>query len=115
MRGLRGYPFHEVWGCIEKLRGQGGPAIPDSPDNLRDAEWQLLSRPTTERQDADFRAVPTESPRGYDSLIDQVVLVPRLREVKALLGFTRLNAPERDEFRPVRRIPLGRGGVGARR
>jgi hypothetical protein len=109
LRGLRGHPIEEVWGCIEKLRGQGGPATPDSPDNLRDAEWQLLSRPTTERQDADFRAIPTQSPRGYDGLIDQVVLVPRLREVKALLGFTRLSAPERDELRPVRRITLGRG------
>jgi len=107
--GLRGHPIEEVWGSIEKLRGQGGPTVPESPDNLRDAEWQLLSRPTTERQDADFRAVPTDSPRGYDSLIDQVVLVSRLREVRALLGFTRLSAPERDELRPVRRIPLARG------
>jgi hypothetical protein len=109
LRGLRGHPIEEVWGCIEKLRGQGGPTVPESPDNLLDAEWQLLSRPTTERQDADFRAVPTGSPRGYDSLIDQVVLVTRLREVRALLGFTRLSAPERDELRPVRRIPLARG------
>ncbi len=109
LRGLRGHPIEEVWGCIEKLRGQGGPTFPEAPDNLRDAEWQLLSRPTTERQDVDFRAVPTDSPRGYDNLIDQVVLVSRLREVRALLGFTRLSAPERDELRPVRRIPLARG------
>ena len=52
----------------------------------------LLSRPTTSRQDDDFRAVPTASPRGYDRLLDQVVLVSRLREVQALLGFTRLSA-----------------------
>ncbi|MGH3169621.1 MAG: DrmB family protein, partial [Trebonia sp.] len=108
LRGLRSYPIEEVWGCIEKLRGQGGPAVPESPDNLRDAEWRLLSRPTTERQDPDFRAVPTASPRGYDSLIDQVVQVSRLREVRALVGFTRLSAPERDELRPVRQIPLAR-------
>ncbi|TVZ00013.1 DUF1998 domain-containing protein [Trebonia kvetii] len=108
MRALRVYPFHEVWGCIEKLRGQGGPTPPESPDNLLDAEWQMLSRPTTERQDADFRAVPTDSPRGYDTLIDQVVLVSRLREVRALLGFTRVDAPERDDLRPAKRIPLAR-------
>jgi len=94
---------------IGRLRGQGGPAAPDSPDNLLDAEWQLLSRPTTERQDADFRAVPTDSPRGYDRLIDQVVLVSRLREVRALLGFTRVDAPERDNLRPAKRIRLARG------
>jgi hypothetical protein len=109
LRGLRGHPIEEVWGCIEKLRGQGGPAEQESPDNLREAEWQLLSRPTTERQDADFRAVPTESPRGYDSLIDQVVLVSRLREVRALLGFTRMDSPERDDLRPAKRIRLARG------
>jgi hypothetical protein len=109
LRALRGHPIEEVWGCIEKLRGQGGPTIPESPDNLLDAEWQLLSRPTTERQDADFRAVPTDPPRGYDSLIDQVVLVSRLREVRALLGFTRVDAPERDNLRPAKRIRLARG------
>jgi hypothetical protein len=63
----------------------------------------------TERQDADFRAVPTDTPPGYDRLIDQVVLVSRLREVRALLGFTRLSAPDRDELRPPKRISLSRG------
>jgi hypothetical protein len=106
---LRSHPIDEVWGVIEKLRGIGGPVAPEASENLRDAEWQLLSRPTTERQDADFRAVPTLSPQGYDRLIDQVVLVSRLREVRALLGFTRLSAPERDDLQPVRRIPLTRG------
>jgi hypothetical protein len=109
LRDLRAHPVHEVWACIEKLRGTGGPRPAPQPDNLRDAEWELLSRPTTQRQDADFRAVPTDPPRGYGSLIDQVVLVSRLREVRALLGFTRLSAPERDELRPAKRIPLSRG------
>jgi hypothetical protein len=109
LRDLRSHPIHEVWGCIEKLRGLGGPQPVPQSVNLRDAEWELLSRPTTERQDADFRAVPTDPPRGYDQLIDQVVLVSRLREVRALLGFTRLSAPDRDELRPAKRISLSRG------
>jgi Domain of unknown function (DUF1998) len=109
LRDLRSHPIHEVWGCIEKLRGMGGPQPAPQSENLRDAEWDLLSRPTTERQDADFRAVPTDPPRGYDNLIDQVVLVSRLREVRALLGFTRLSAPDRDELRPAKRISLSRG------
>ncbi|HEY6856873.1 MAG TPA: hypothetical protein VI194_11775, partial [Mycobacterium sp.] len=82
LRGLRVFPIEEVWGCVEKIRGTGGPAAAgEASEDLRDAEWQLLSRPTTERQDADFRAVPTPPPSGYDRLIDQVVLVSRLREV----------------------------------
>jgi hypothetical protein len=109
LRGLRGQPIYEVWASIEKLRDAGGPAATPQATDLRDAEWQLLSRPTTERQDADFRATPTPSPRGYDGLLDQVVLVSRLREVRALVGFTRLAAPERDDLQPVRRVPLTRG------
>jgi hypothetical protein len=109
LRALRAVPINEVWACIEKIRGAGGPAATPPVGDLRDLEWQMLSRPTTERQDADFRATPAISPGGYDRLLDQVVLVTRLREVRALVGFTRLAAPERDDLEPVRRVPLGRG------
>jgi hypothetical protein len=109
LRGLRDQPIHEVWAAIEKLRSAGGPAAAPAATDLREAEWQLLSRPTTERQDADFRATPAPGPRGHDRLLDQVVLVSRLREVRALVGFTRLAAPERDDLQPVRRVPLTRG------
>lgn len=79
-------------------------------EDLLDAEWRLLSRPTTDRQDEDFRAVPTEDvPAGFENLLDQVVLVSRLREVQALVGFTRLNAPERRDLEPRNRVPLTRG------
>ena len=111
LRGLRDVPMAEVWAAIEQLRSEGGPQPDDAAVNLLEAEWQLLSRPTTDRQDADFRAIPTEQPKGYDRLLDQVVLVPRLREVQALLGFTRLSAPERRELEPDNRIGLGRGAT----
>jgi hypothetical protein len=109
LRGLRGAPIGEVWACIEKIRAAGGPAAEPDRRDLLDAEWQLLSRPTTDRQDADFRAVPTVGPEGYDRLLDQVVLVSRLREVRGLLGFTRLAAPERGDLQPVRLVSLSRG------
>ena len=111
LRGLRTYPIHEVWACIDKIRGAGGPSTPEPSRNLRDAEWQLLARPTTERQDADFHAAPTPSPTGYDRLLDQVVLVSRLREVRALVGFTRLSAPDRDELRPAKQVSLTRAAA----
>ncbi|MDA8045706.1 MAG: DUF1998 domain-containing protein [Actinomycetota bacterium] len=106
LRPLRAYPLVEVWATIEKTRAAGGPRIPDPTGGLLDAEWELLARPTTERQDDDFRAVPTPTPVGYDHLLDQVVQVSRLREVRALVGFTRLVAPERRELAPVNRLPL---------
>lgn len=110
LRALRGVSIGEVWATIEGLRAHGGPQAETPDDNLLSAEWRLLSRPTTDRQDADFRAVPTDDvPAGFDTLLEQVVLVSRLREVQALVGFTRLNAPERRDLEPLNRVPLTRG------
>jgi hypothetical protein len=50
--------------------------------------------------------MPTVGPEGYDRLLDQVVLVSRLREVRSLLGFTRLGAPERGDLQPMRLVSL---------
>jgi hypothetical protein len=49
-------------------------------------------------------------PTGYDPMITRVLLLERLREVKALLGFTRVESPDEgvgDNATP--RAPLGRG------
>ena len=106
---LRGVPVEDVWKVIEDLRDRGGPAPVRAEGGLLDAEWQLLSRPTTDRQDEDFRATPTPTPPGYAFLLDQVVQVSRLRTVAALVGFTRINAPERNELRPSSLLPLTAG------
>jgi hypothetical protein len=108
MRPLRDHPVDEVWAAIEQLRAEGGPVAHEAFGDLLDAEWQLLSHPTTDRADEDFRAEPTPSPTGYEDVLQQVVQVTRLREVTALLGFTRLAAPERRELSPDNRISLAR-------
>jgi len=109
LRALRGVPIADIWKHIEDLRAAGGPGSAEDDDGLLDAEWRLLSRPTTEKQDNDFKAVPTPVPEGYDTLLDQVVLVRRLREVQALVGFTRIASPERRDLEPNGRIRLSRG------
>ena len=76
---------------------------------LLEAEWQLLSHPTTVKQDDDFRAVPTPSPDGYRTLLEQVVKVDRLREVQAMIGFSRIDAGGPDSPDQSRRAPLSLG------
>jgi hypothetical protein len=44
-----------------------------------------------------------------------VVLVSRLREVRALLGYIRLSAPDRDDPQPVRRSKSCSVVAGTRR
>lgn len=76
---------------------------------LLDAEWELLCHPTTTQHDGDFLAVPTPTPTAFTYLLEQVVQVKRLREVQALLGFTRVDAPGQGDLAPARRVPLSAG------
>ncbi len=99
-----------VWALIEKARADEGVTTPDTAGDLLDEEWDLLSRPTSEKQDEDFRAVPKEGvPRGFEDLLEQVVRVPRLREVQALVGFTRVDAPEGRSLEPRGLVRLRNG------
>lgn len=109
LRDLRTAPTEELWAVIERTRSAGGPQQPEASRDLLDDEWRLLAKPTTERQDADFRAVPTTTPHGHERLLEQVVQVTRLREVQALLAFTRISAPDRRELAPPNRVSLSRG------
>ncbi|WP_309226935.1 DUF1998 domain-containing protein [Streptomyces lunaelactis] len=111
LRNLRVASADEVWAAVEKFRATGGPQEPEASRDLLEDEWRLLAKPTTERQDADFRAVPTPSPEGYDRLLEQVVQVTRLREVQALVAFTRISAPDRRDLTPGNRVSLSQGPV----
>lgn len=106
LRELRDVDMDTVWRAIKAVTAAGDPADADDDVDLLDAEWELLSRPTTKRQDKDFKAAPTATPTGWSGLLEQVVLVSRLREVRALIGFTRLSAPERHALEPANRVRL---------
>lgn len=64
-------------------------------EDLLTPEWRVLSNPARAPETDDFKLrrvvrVPAE----FNAAIADVVLVERLREVSALIGFTRLVAPE---------------------
>lgn len=84
---------------------------PGPPVGLLEAEWDLLSHPTTTRRDEDFLAVPTSPPDDHRRVVAHVVRVERLREVQASLGFTRIDGPGQEVPDPVRRAPLSSGRV----
>lgn len=109
LRGLRDHSPEDVWAVIERIRAVQQPLSDAQPVDILDAEWEAFSRPTTLNKDDDFHAVPEPVPGAYGKLLDQVVLVKRLREVQALLGFTRISAPERRDLQPANLVPLGAG------
>jgi len=106
---LRDYDAEELFEALMRRRGQissidvGSLLIP---------EWQALRHPTRSAGRTDFETEEVNAPDGFEEFIEQVVLVHRLREVRALQGFTRIEPPgawgdEPDD--PARVVPPGRG------
>ncbi|WP_101255397.1 DUF1998 domain-containing protein [Streptomyces barkulensis] len=93
-----------------RKRGADGPA-PSAPDvqaDLFGPEWDALSGPVPPPGD-DFalRQVPVPPPLG--ELFRDVRQVERLREARAMIGFTRLDAPDPESPEIASRVSLSRG------
>lgn len=91
---LSSYSDEKIWAAIQTRRAREAdeaerPA--DRPD-LKAPEWQVLTNFDPKLNAADFRLRPVNPPASFVSFIRQVVLVERLREVRALIGFTRIDA-----------------------
>jgi hypothetical protein len=63
-------------------------------DDLRTPEWRVLCSPAQAPELPDFKLRSVVPPDGFAGVLEDVVLVERLREVSALRGFTRINAPD---------------------
>jgi hypothetical protein len=91
---LASYGDDEIWEAIETRRKQDAGQIPppsEQPD-LKEPEWRVFTQFDPRLNSEDFRLRPVDPPPKYAAFIDQVVLVERLREVRAMVGFTRLDA-----------------------
>ncbi|MBO0706714.1 MAG: DUF1998 domain-containing protein [Candidatus Dormibacteraeota bacterium] len=96
---LRAFSEDALWEAIQRHRealASPGPSVPD----LRAPEYEVLSDPSSATPDPDFALSERRVPPALTELFEQVVLVDRLREVKAFVGFTRLDAPEWGDARP---------------
>ena len=62
--------------------------------DLTAREYEALSDPTKARRDRDFTADLVPTPPAWTGLVSKVVRLSRLRETKAMVGFTRADAPD---------------------
>jgi NAD-dependent SIR2 family protein deacetylase len=84
----------KLWETLEKRRQQKD--IQNQPQTFQDLkrpEWLLFSEPKRAPHTEDFQLRPSDMPEKYARYIESIVLVERLREVKALVGFTRIYPP----------------------
>ena len=107
-----GYSDADIWQAIENKRTQAATGTSSDVQDLKQLEWEKFSHPATHTPAKDFRLREVAAPTGFAALLNRVVLVERLREVRALIGFTRIDAPgefgEEPEAAGSRRVPLAR-------
>lgn len=107
-----GYDDAKFWEAIQARReGSEQQTDGEAPD-LKGPEWEVFSRPESADPTEDFRLRRADPPKSYRGPITDVVLVERLREVRALVGFTRIGSPgdfsDASEVPDDRRMPMTR-------
>ncbi len=86
------YTDSAVWAAIEK-KNLGGSEGQNSSNDLKSPEWQVFTNPGQVKESRNFKLKAVEPPEGFTRYFEKIVLVEKLREVKALVGFTRLASP----------------------
>ncbi len=89
---LAGYTADEIWAALQTMRS-GDNSEQESPD-LKRPEWDAFTSPNPPQNWPDFMVTRINAPNGYESKFDFTVVAERLREVNALIGFTRVEPPE---------------------
>lgn len=87
---LAEYSPHDLYNALVRRR-EPMPVI--DVGALLHPEWQALRNPRRSSGRTDFETEQVEIPDGFEDYIEQVVLVHRLKEVRAVQGFTRIEPP----------------------
>ena len=111
LRSFAQYSDDQVWGAIERKKSTASGASEEASD-LKTPEWLVYSNPEMSRNTRDFQLRQVAPPSEYRPFFEKVVLVERLREVRSLIGFTRIDSPgdfgELNELPETQRAPLSR-------
>ena len=83
-----------------------------SEGDIKGPEWDVLISPNPPTDWPHFLSSKVNKPQTYSNVLDSVLLLERLREVNALIGYTRVEAPEEstdaDERPPMANLCKGR-------
>ncbi len=104
--GIEAFTGEQVWEAIEAHRGG---TVRDEELDLKGPEWHVLTSPSPPTDYPHFMSKRVGLPAGFERYLSRVLLLERLREVNALLGFTRVESPNEgggDQRAP--RAPIGR-------
>lgn len=107
------YSDDQIWDGIQRLRSAASASDADASADIKRPEWTLLSGSQgpilTERLRT---SISPSVPPSFVREFSRVVLVEKSTEVRAMIGFTRIESAgdmsELDALPPERRVPLSR-------
>lgn len=110
IQGIENYSSDEIWKAVEERRN-GKAAENLEEEDIKGPEWDVLISPNPPTDWPHFLSRKVEKPSAFKDLLDSVLLLERLREVNALIGYTRVEAPEEtaDEDKKVPMASLCKG------
>jgi Domain of unknown function (DUF1998) len=92
MPELLKHPPADIWERIRNKR-EGVEENSEAAEDLKGPEWRVFSQPSSVEGDDNLRLTEVAPPEKYRQLFERVVRVEKLREVGALVGFTRIESP----------------------
>lgn len=104
--GIEVFASEQVWEAVESHRNG---TVGDQDLDVKGPEWEVLISPTPPTDYPHFMSRQVDVPAGFEPYLSRVLLLERLREVNALLGFTRVESPnEGGVAERAPRAPIGR-------
>jgi len=102
--GIDKHSAKAIWEAIQAIK-DGTIQSGVSETDIKGPEWEVLTDPNPPTDWPHFLSKRVDVPKGFEKKIASVLLLERLREVNALLGFTRVEAPE-ESSNPEERPPM---------
>ena len=101
--GIERFDSNDIWQAIEDKK-EGRTSSTVEAEEIKGPEWEIFTKDPPPNDWPYFKSRKVPVPDSYQHWIESVLLVERLREVNALLGFTRIEAPEETQD-PDKRPP----------
>ena len=86
-----GFTAPQIWAAIQKHK-QGDAGGDGEETDLKIAEWAVLTQNPPPPPTKDFRVTRVPPPSGFSQFFEDTILLEKLREVRALLAFTRIES-----------------------
>ena len=111
-----GFELDDIWQAIARRKAKQETDTTQAETegiDLKTPEWEVFAKTTTPTSVGDdWQLTPIPAPVDFRDFFEQVILVEKMREVRALVGFTRIQSPgdftDTGEVPPEFRAPLSR-------